>query len=191
MDEQGTLPSLWTSYVVVITLELVADEEEGDPALITAIGRETATTLQHDGSTLRPVYTGQRGGPFIVEVVQAVEQAAVQVWSNRAAIEEGLNDLSALVTIFSAALPIIKRLCHAHEQQVGKDESLAHPVKISIEIDGARLAVEAADLAQAAAALTLAQQFHTAHPKEAAKINPKSQVKVQARVPHKPRRRRK
>ncbi len=176
MDEQGTLPSLWTSYVVVITLELVADEEEVDPALITAIGRETATTLQHDGSTLRPVYTGQRGGPFIVEVVQAVEQAAVQVWSNRAAIEEGLNDLSALVTIFSAALPIIKRL---------------HPVKISIEIDGTRLAVEAADLAQAAAALTLAQQFHTAHPKEAAKINPKSQVKVQGRVPRKPRRRRK
>src|SRR5260221_14338053 len=112
MDEQGTLPSLWTSYVVVITLELVADEEEVDPALITAIGRETATTLQHDGSTLRPVYTEQRGGPFIVEVVQPVEQAAVQVWSNRAAIGEGLNDLSALGTIFRAALPLTRHLCH-------------------------------------------------------------------------------
>jgi len=131
------------------------------------------------------------GGPFIVEVVQALEQAAVQVWSNRAAIEEGLNDLSALVTIFSAVLPIITRLCHAHEKQVGTDESLAHPVKISIEIDGARLAVEAVDLARATTALTLAQQFHTAHPKEAAKVNPKSQVKVQGRVPRKPHRRRK
>jgi len=64
MDEQGTLPSSWTSDAVVITLELMADEEEGNPALITAIGRETATTLQRDGSTLRPVYTGQRGGAF-------------------------------------------------------------------------------------------------------------------------------
>ena len=187
MDEQGTFPSSWTSDAMVITMELVADEEEGDPALITAIGRETATTLQRDGSTLRPIYTGQRGGPFIVEVVQAVEQ----VWSNRAAIEEGLNDLSALVTIFSAALPIIKRLCHAHKQQVGKDESLAHPVKISIEIDGALLVVEAADVAQAAAALILAQQFHSAHSKEATKVNPKSQVKVQGRVPRRPPRRRK
>jgi hypothetical protein len=64
-------------------------------------------------------------------------------------------------------------------------------VKISIEIDGARLAVEATDLTRAATALTLAQQFHTAHPKEAAKVNPKSQVKVQGRVPRKPHRRRK
>src|SRR5260221_11118416 len=89
MDEQGTLPSLWTSYVVVITLELVADEEEGDPALITAIGRETATTLQHDGSTLRPVYTGQRGGLFVVGSCHRVDQPGGQGAPTGAAMHEG------------------------------------------------------------------------------------------------------
>lgn len=36
----------------VITLELVADKEEGVSALISAIGRATTTDLQRDGNIL-------------------------------------------------------------------------------------------------------------------------------------------
>src|SRR5260221_8981025 len=191
MGEQNTPRSSATTDAMVITFELIADEAEGDPALINAVGRDTVTSIQRDGSIVRPVYTGQRGGPFIVEIIHAIEQAMVQLWTNRAAIEEGLKDISTLVTIFNAVLPLIKHLRHAHEHQVGKDESQAHPVKIAVEIDGAPLTVEASDVTEADATLALAQRFLTAHPKEAAHVTPKSRVKVQGRVPRKPHRRRK
>ena len=191
MNEQDTPLLGATKDTAVITLELVADEEEGDPALINAVGRDTVAALQREGFTLRPVYTGQRGGPFVVEVLQAIEQAAEQVWANRAAIEEGLASLASIVTIFSPIPALITWLRLAHEHQVGQDESRTHPVKITIEVEGAQLAVEAADEVQADAALALAHQFLTAHPTEATRVTPKSRVKMQGRIPRKPHRRRK
>ncbi len=190
MEEPGAPLSVATD-VVPITLELVADEGEGDAALINAVGRDTAAELQQNGFTLRPIYTGQRGGPFIVEVLQAVEQVAGQVWANHAAIEEGFNDIAILVTIFTPVATIIKRLRHAHEQQVGKDESQTHPIKVTVDIDEAHLTVEAADTSQAEAALAMAWQLIIAHPTVAARVTHRSRMKVRGRVPRKPRRRRK
>lgn len=191
MDERGVPLPAATTDTSIITLELVGDEDEGDPELINAVGRDTVATLQREGFILRPVYTGQRGGPFVVEVLQAVEQAAVQLWANHTAIEEGLTDLASLVTIFGSVPAIITWLRLVHKQQVGKDESVAHPIKISVEVNGARLAVEASDETEADAALVLARQFLIAHPKEAAQVTPKSPVKVQGRVPRKQHRHRK
>jgi hypothetical protein len=182
-----------TTEPLVITLELVPDEEEGDqdPAFVSALGRATTEVLQSDGYTLRPVYTGQRGGPFLVEVVTTISQVATQVWDNRATIEEVINDTGALITIFSFVIPIIRRLFHTHEQQIGKDESQAHPITIIVEVDGARIAVAAPDVTQADAALAAAQRFATAHPRVASQVTPKSKVIMQGRIPQRHRRRRK
>ncbi len=174
-----------------IILELVPASDETNPALVNATGRAVVDSLQHDGYTLRPVYTAQRGGPFLVEVVNAITQAATFVWANRTSFEEALNDTSALVTIMSGAIPLIKRMVHAHEVQVGKDEEAIRPIKISLMIDGAQIEVEAKDIAQADAALALAKQFAAAHTHAAKQVSARSKTQVQGRIPPKPRRRRK
>src|SRR5947209_8309815 len=140
---------------LVMTLELVADE--GDPALVNAVGRDTVAALQQEGDTVRPVYTGQKGG-FLVEVVTTVTQLATIAWDHRAVAGEVIADLSRLVTIFAAVLPKLKQLRHAHEQHMGKEESTSNPIKFVLEIDDASLSIEPSDAAQDDAAPKLALQ---------------------------------
>lgn len=47
-----------TPQELAMTFELVADESDGDPALVNTVGRDTAAALQQEGYTVRPVYTG-------------------------------------------------------------------------------------------------------------------------------------
>jgi hypothetical protein len=174
---------------LVMTLELVADEGEGDPALVNAVGRDTVAALQREGDTVRPVYTGQKGG-FLVDVVMTVTQLATIAWDNRAVAGEVIADLSGLVTIFAAVLPKLKQMLHAHEQRVGKEESTSNPMKIVIEIDGVPFNIEPSDVMQDDAAHKLTLQFSSAHPAVAPQVTTKSKVKVQGRVPTRKRRRR-
>ena len=172
-----------------MTLELVADESESDPALVNAVGRDTVVALQQQGDTVRPVYIGQKGG-FLVEVVTTVTQLATIAWDNRAVAGEVIADLSGLVTIFAAVLPKLKQMLHAHEQRVGKEESTSNPMKIVIEIDGVPFNIKPSDVTQDNAASKLTLQFRSAHPTVAPQVTTKSKVKVQGRVPTRKRRRR-
>ena len=192
MDQHVTSDAAHTPEApekLVMTLELVADESEGDPALVNAVGRDTVAALQQEGETVRPVSTGQKGG-FLVEVVTMVTQLAMTAWDNRAVAGEVIADLSGLVTIFAAVLPKLKQLLHAHEQRVGKEESMSNPMKIVIEIDGTPLSIKPSDVMQDNAAPRLALQFRSAHPLVAPQVTTKSKVKVQGRVPTHKRRRR-
>src|SRR5258708_25065331 len=101
---------------LAITLELVQDEREGDqdPALLSAIGRDTVEALHRNGYTLYPIYTGQRGGPFLVEVITTISQTASQVCANKATIEEVVNVTANLTTIFSAVIPVARSIFHIH-----------------------------------------------------------------------------
>ena len=174
---------------LVMTLELVADEGEGDPAFVNAVGRDTVAALQQEGDTVRPVYTGKKGG-FLVEVVTTVTQLATTGWDHRAGAEEVIKGLSGLVTIFGVVLPMLKQMLHAHEQRVGKEESTSNPMKTVIEIDGASLSIKPSDVMQDDAAHKLTLQFRSAHPLVAPQVRTKSKVKVQGRVPTRKRRRR-
>lgn len=171
-----------TSETLSMTLELIADEQSGDPALAMAVGRDIVESLQHNGYAVYPVYKGQMGGIF-VEVVTAITQMATMVWNNRAIVDESIADLSGLITVFGAVLPALKKMLHAHEQRVGKEESTSNPIKISFVIDGVPLSIEAPDVTQAEAALKLAQQFRAAHPTVAPKVTTKSKIAVEGRVP--------
>ncbi len=172
---------------LVISLELVADENEGDVALMNAVGHDTVAALQLEGYTVRPLYTGQKGG-FLVEIVTVISQVATAVWDNRAVAEEIITDLSSLVTIFGTVLPALKHMIHAHKQQVGKEESTARPMKITVEIDGVPMIIETSDIALADAALQLALKYRSAHPVTANQVTTKSKVKVQGHVPARKRR---
>lgn len=112
MDQHATSDTAHTPGApeeLVMTFELVADESESDPALVNAVGHDTVAALQQEGYTVRPVYTGQKGG-FLVEVVTTVTQLATIAWDHRAVAEEVIADLSGLVTIFSAVLPKLKQM---------------------------------------------------------------------------------
>lgn len=184
------MPDVSNTQEVTIPFELVEEEQANDPALVSAIGRDTIEALQHTGYSVRPVYIGQQGGAFLVEVVTTVTHLATLAWDYRAVAEEVVNDLSSLVTIFSVVVPLLTKMLHSHEQRVGKEESVSNSVKIALEIDGTPFVIEAPDVTQAEAALTLAMQFRDAHPTVAAQVTTKSKVKVQGRVPARKRRRR-
>lgn len=171
-----------SAQAMMLTLEVVPENRrDADPVLVDAIGRDTADSLHISGYTVKPVYTGQRGGNFLVDVVIPV---LITAWTNKDAI---LADSSALVTIFTPVVQVAQHLRGAHQKRAGKQSS----VKITVEIDGVSISVEAPDLETADAALKLAHRYQTQHPTVAAKVTPQSMVKVTGSIPkEQPRRRR-
>src|SRR5579885_991450 len=178
------------SQELIIAIELVIEEGEPDPALLTALGDETVRALQQEGYVPLPsAYTGQKGiESFFVELGIAAQQLATALWNNHAAIAEGIADLSGLLTIFTAILPVLKRVQQAHRKQMGAEESAARPINMTVEIDGASVTIETSDLAQADAALQLALKYRAAHPATASRVTTKSKIKVRGRVSARKRR---
>ncbi len=173
----------------IITLEIVPeDPQDMDLALISAVGRDIIDALQNNGYTVQPVYTGLRSGDFLVQVITTMTSAAMSAWTHKDVVEEVMNDLSALVTIFgSGVIPVAIHVMHTLEKRVSKDidNAPSQPIKITVEIEGKPIIVEAHDLAQAEAALNLAQRFHNNYPTIAAKVTSQSKTKIKASVPKK------
>lgn len=167
-----------------ITLEVVSEDSHfADPALVDAVGRDTTDALHNHGYSIEPVYTSQRGG-FLVDVLIPFLTIA---WTNKDII---LADGSALVTIITPVVMLIQHLREAHEKRVGKEAFQQAPIKITVEIDGSPIAIEAPDLETAEDALKLARHFQTQHPVIAAKVTSQSLVKVTGSVPKRPPRKR-
>ena len=167
-----------------ITLELVPeDPRDADPALIDAVGRDTADALRTEGYAVEPLYTTHRGGFFVDVIIPFLNV----IWTNKDVI---LADGSALVTILTPIVLIARSLYKAHEKRVGKEASQQSSIKITAEIDGVPISIEATDLGTADAALKLAQRFQTQHPAAAAKVTPRSNIKVKGTVPKRQQRKR-
>src|SRR5258706_1219202 len=98
------------SEELVITFELVTDEDEGDRELVLGVGHDTVAALQQEHYTLRRGYTGSKGGFW----VQLVVPGAQFVWEYHGEI---IADLSGLVTIFTGILPVLQKMLHVHEQR--------------------------------------------------------------------------
>jgi hypothetical protein len=169
---------------ITLTLEVAPeDPQDADPALVDAVGRDTAEVLRNDGYTVEPTYTGQRGG-FLIDVIIPLRTV---VWAQKEVI---LADMSALVSILSAAVLVVQHLRKAYEKRVGKDTIQQAPIKITAEIDGAPISIEVADLESAESTLKLVQRFQIQHPTVAAKITPQSTIKIKGRVPKRQSRKR-
>jgi len=192
MKEPTAISSSIAPNEVAIILELVP-ESETSPALVHEMGRSLVTSLQHEGYDLRPVYTGTRGGLFVVEVIKTVTpvltQVATFIQANHATIEEALSDTSSLVTIMGSAIALIKYVFSAHKNLVGPTEAGEFPLKVTITIDGASIEVEGQDVAQVDATLALTFKYVSAHPKTARQVTAKSKTNIHTLVPSKPRRR--
>lgn len=176
---------------MLIQLEiLTAHAEDADLALVSAVGRDTIDELETAGYSTQPISTGQRGGGILVEVVTTLSTIASNAWANKESIERVITDAGGLVTVCSGIIPIAKTLTQVFKQRADASGNRQEPVKITIEIDGAPVAIEAADLEQAEAALKLAQRFHSAHTMVAQSVTPRSKVKLKAHLPKAPRRKR-
>ena len=176
---------------MVVIVEITSeDPQNADVALVDAVRRDTIDALQNDGFRVQIPYTGERGGVTPIEVVTTLTNAASYAWAHKDVIEETMNDISALITIFGGVIPVIKHMVKANEQRAIKAHIPSQPIKITTIIDGAPISVEAPDLEQAEAALTLAQRFRAQQPGVTAKVTTKSNVKVKGSIPKRQARRR-
>jgi hypothetical protein len=177
------------------SLHIILELDGDDPAFTNSIGLDMVTILRDEGYSIEPVYTGQRGG-ILVEIGMALAQILTFVKDNHAAISESIQDLGGLVGIFTGIVPLCKQMLHATAKHAltGNATTAAVvpvPIKITVEIDGHTMSVEAADLAQANAALILARQFATAHPSTAKQASPTtSKVKAHGQITRPPRKKR-
>lgn len=178
------------SQKLVIAFELVTEKDEHDPALLKALGDETVSALQKEGYLALPsAYTGQKGiESFFVELGIAAQQLATALWNNHATITDGITDLSDLVNIFAAITSVLKWVQQAHAKRVGKVENATRPIKMTVDIDGASVEIEASDLAQVDAVLQLARQYRAAHPTTATRATTKSKITVRGQIPARKRR---
>ena len=175
-----------------IILEIIAeDQHDADPVAIGEVGRGILDEVKQDGSTVEPVYTGQRGGlELLFEIYNYVQTTAQMVGTDIYAQRDMIGVVANLVTVFVGVSPLATKIFKAREKHEAKQAVVTreqlHPFKISVVIDGEPITVEADNFKDAEALLELAKKFHSAHPNVNA--TPQSQVKIQASVPKKARR---
>jgi hypothetical protein len=137
--------------------------------------------------------TATRGGEFFVQIISTVTNVATEAWAYRDAFEHLLNDTSALVTICTGVVPLLRHLFHAYRQETGQQQHAAPPappITITLEIDGAPVSIKTHDVAQAEAVLEIAQRFYHNHPEVARKASAHSKVKVKGSIAGRPPRQR-
>jgi hypothetical protein len=178
-------PAQDTVQPLTFLLELTADEtEESDPALVHAIGRDTVEALQDENIPVQPVYTGQQGGDFLVQIVPTVVQFATAAWDHRAVIEELLNDASQLAALATFIYKVVKHVKDSYEQRVGHDESVARPIKSTLELGVDARPLDASDLLQIQAELTALLEQHKATHADT-RTRPSQKLKIRHTIPRK------
>jgi hypothetical protein len=167
------------TQTLTVELEFVdADERIVDPATVGQVSSEVVNALRTGGYTVTPTYTSARGGDLFALVMQMAQ--TIQ------------DNKEFLQTLFTLATPIATYLLKRQQTETEpsskkpqRPEKQDKPVKVTIEIDGASLTIEAADTANA---LGLAERFQTLYPTVASRVSSNSKVKVVGHVPARQRR---
>jgi hypothetical protein len=176
-----------TFQPIKLTLEVVPEDPlDSDPALVDAVGRDTADALLSEGYTVHPVYTGTRGGP-LVEIITFLAQVTANAWANKEAL---IADVSGLVTIIGAAAAVVKKARQAYEKRVGKDTAQQYPISFSLDINGMSVPFAVSNVENAEDILKMAQRLQTRHPTLALTDPSRSKTGVKASVPKQPQRKR-
>ena len=172
VSEQGSE----NSQPIMIALEIVPEDEQyANPAMIGEIGRSVINALKKDGYGVEPVYTGQRGGVLFI-IPMFVELAVQAIAVNK--------DL--LIELFKVAEPVLGFLFRERDKQASNGQNM----KVTVEIDGESISVEAPDVGSVERLMKLANRFWVEHPKVAANVTPQSKVRVKGSVSSSQQRRR-
>jgi hypothetical protein len=176
-----------TSQPITLTLEVVPENPlDSDPALVDAVGRDTANALLSEGYTVQPVCTGTRGAP-LVEIVTFLSQTAAIAWANK---EMLIADVSGLVTILTAAATIVSKARQAYEKRVGKDTAQQYPISFTLDINGTSVPFAVSDVGIAEDILQMAQRLQASHPSLTGTDPSQSKAGVKASIPKQPQRKR-
>jgi hypothetical protein len=177
-----------TSQPITLTLEVVPENPmDSDPALVDAVGRDTANALRSEGYTVQPIYTGTRGSPLI-EIIAFLSQTLATAWANKEIL---IADVSGLVTILTAAAAVISKARQVYEKLVGRDTAQQYPISFTLDINGMSVPFSVADVASAEEILLMAQRLQASHPALRGIDPSRSKSEVKASVPkQQPRKRR-
>ena len=175
-----------------VTLELLSEGfYEADRALVGDVGRATVEGLEgEDGYIVQPVARGQRGGDFVVQVLTTLATVPVEVWTHKELVERVMTDAGTLVTVCVGVVPLVRRVFQAHKRQEEKRPVVLQPIKMTLEIAGQQVTVEAQDVEGAEAGIKVAARFYGQHTDAAKKVTARSSVKVKGAVPAQPQRKR-
>jgi hypothetical protein len=175
-----------TPSVLTLTLVIAPEgEQETDPTAIYELVHDTRTALRHQGLTIEPLYTGQRGG--IEQIFQIVLTDLTTIGATIMAQKQAIELVASLCSIFQAISLLVTSLFQAHQKQA--DTSASHKLTVSVTIEGVTIELTAADVANDERILALAERILSLHP--ALKLSTQPTVQVTARVPKKQHRGRK
>jgi hypothetical protein len=176
-----------TSQPITLTLEVLPEDPvDSDPALIDAVGPDTANALRSEGYTVQPLYTGTRGAP-LVEIIAFLSQTLATAWANKEAL---IADVSGLVTVLTAVTAVVKKAQQAYERRVGKDTAQQYPISFTLDINGMSVPFAVSDAASAEEILHMAQRLQASHPSLKGTDPSRSKTGVKANIPGQPQRKR-
>jgi hypothetical protein len=157
-----------------VTLEIVPEDEQNpDPAVVSAVGRNIISDLQRDGYTVERIPTGQKGGIEIL--LQVMMQAGETAWTDIMAQKDTIDVLAGLSTIFITISPLLRRLFHAQEKQPAEEYS-----QLSIHIDESGIDIQSLDVVNDERIAQLAKRFLQLYPQT--HVTPHTQLRVRQRV---------
>lgn len=169
---------------------LTVNSDETELALASAVRRDCIDELRNTGYSVHSLSTGQRSSDIAIQIITTLTDIATNAWAHKEVFERVLTDAVGLVTVCTSVAPVAKTVVGIFKKRTAKTSELQEPLKITIEIDGKPVTVEAANLEQAEAGLKLAQQFHSTHPTVAQQVTAQSNVKIKAHLPQAQRRKR-
>ena len=116
-----------TSQPVTLTLEVVPeDPQNSDPALVDAVGRDTADARRSEGYTVQPVYTGTRGGPLVETIAflsQTLAAAQPDTWKQRVGISgakaEVIHETTMRLDVLQLLGALTRAVQSARERRMG------------------------------------------------------------------------
>lgn len=176
-----------------VRVEILSEEpeliESIDVALVGEVRTAVFRQLEQDGFALWLEETHQKGGDVVFLVGMEITRLTQMAWNHHHEIAEAIGDLGTLYLLLEKVIHIARRINQAfHKHARPADEMNC---TITVQVDGVSLTLENAHLEQPDAALQLAQRFAQLAPDVAKKVNTRSRVHVQGKVPKHQQRKRK
>jgi hypothetical protein len=159
---------------ITIKLELVPQTpKSADPAEVEALGREVAAALRQQGFTVKPAYTGEKGG-IVYDFITALTPWAQSAMTNK----------EILIALFGAAKPVLEYfLGKLKKQPQAQLAGTQTPnLKLSLELPNAKLELEGRDLDEVDGLEQLAERFIKNNPTLAGQVTLQSEVKVKGEL---------
>ena len=150
---------------LILHLNITAENEyDADPALINEVAFNLVTSLDDGGYLVQPVPGGEKGG-MLFDVLMFGGFI--------------ITNKDLFIELLKTIQPVLQYALRVRERKADEEG----PVKFSLTLDGASIAIEAPDVESVERLMVLAKKFRIANPTVAAQVNPQSSVTLTARVP--------